>query len=323
MTIRAALALLTLVFALLFAVPGAATEPPLPAFEVLDRLSPLDPLPERETRGNRPGVTLTAVTYATVPGYRPLRLDLYRQDGSTAARPLVVFIHGGGWMFGNPRTGAAYRDFPAVLASLAERGFVVAAIEYRLGREAAFPAQRDDVAAALAFLRNNATRLGIDPARIALWGLSAGAQLGALNAVACGAAPCVQGFAGWFGVYDMEAHITQAEGANNSRMLLGCATTPCSGDTLAAASPIAHVRTGAPPMLLLHGVDDTSVKSGQSQEFARRLREAGNAVDLVLLPKSGHGFVGDTTADTQRALQQALTATFDFFERVLRPAPAR
>jgi acetyl esterase/lipase len=319
MTNRAALALLTL----LFAPPGHAAGPPLPAFEVGDRLNPVDPLPERETRWNRPGVTLTAVTYAIVPGYRPLRLDLYRQDGVAAARPLVVFIHGGGWTFGNPRTGAAFRDFPSVLASLTERGFVVAAIEYRLGREAAFPAQRDDVTAALAYLRNNATRLGIDPARIALWGMSAGAQLGALNAVTCGTGPCVQGFAGWFGVYDMETHIAHSEGANNSRVLLGCATTPCSGETLAAASPVAHVRTGAPPVLLLHGADDTNVKSGQSQEFARRLREAGNAAELVLLPKCGHGFVGSTTAETQSALQQALSVTFGFFERVLRAAPAQ
>jgi acetyl esterase/lipase len=308
---------------MLFALPASAAEPPLPAFEVGDRLNPVDPLPERETRWNHPGVTLTAVTYATVPGYRPLRLDLYRQDGVTAARPLVVFIHGGGWTFGNPRAGAGFRNFPAILASLAERGFVVAAIEYRLSREAVFPAQRDDVGAALAYLRTNANRLGIDPARIALWGLSAGAQLGALNSLTCGAEPCVQGFAGWFGVYDMERYLADSQGATNSRVLLGCAATPCSPETLTAASPIDHVRTGAPPVLLLHGLDDTNVSSGQSQEFARRLREAGNAVDLILLPGSGHGFIGSAPAETQRALQQALTATFDFFERVLRPAPAR
>lgn len=319
MTNRAALALLTLLFAL----PGHAAGPVLPAFEVGDRLTPVDPLPERETRWNRPGVTLTAVTYATVPGYRPLRLDLYRQEGTAAPRPLIVYIHGGGWTFGNPRAGAAFRDFPAILAGLAERGFVVAAIEYRLSREAVFPAQRDDVTAALAYLRSNATRLGIDPTRIALWGLSAGAHLGALNALNCGQAPCVQGFAGWFGVYDIETYIVDSHGVTNSRVLLGCPDTPCSRETLAAASPIDHVRAGAPPVLLLHGLDDTNVPSGQSQEFARRLREAGNAVDLMLLPKSGHGFIGSTTAETQTALQQALTATFGFFERVLRPAPTR
>ena len=319
MTNRAALALLTLLLSL----PAQAAEPPVPAFEVLERLSPVDPLPERETRWNHPGVTLTALTYSTVPGYRPLRLDLYRQAGSTAARPLVVFIHGGGWTFGNPRSGAGFRDFPAILASLTERGFVVAAIEYRFSREAVFPAQRDDVTAALAYLRTNATLLGIDPARIALWGLSAGAHLGALNALTCGQAPCVQGFAGWFGVYDMGVHIADSEGATRSRALLGCATTPCSPETLAAASPIDHVRSGAPPVLLVHGLDDTDVQPGQSQDFARRLREAGNAVDLVLVPRSGHGFIGGSTAETQRALQEALTATFDFFERVLRPAPAR
>jgi acetyl esterase/lipase len=315
MTNRAALALLIALCTL----PAHAAGPPLPAFEVADRLNPVDPLPERETRWNHPGVTLTAITYSTVPGYRPLRLDLYRQQGVTVVRPLVVFVHGGGWTFGNPRAGAAFRDFSAILASLAERGFVVAAIEYRLSREATFPAQREDVAAALAYLRTNATRLGIDPARIALWGMSAGAHLGALNTLTCGQAQCVQGFVGWFGVYDMPAYVAQTEGVSNSRVLLGCATAPCSRETLAAASPIEHVHASAPPMLLLNGLDDDIAVPRQSQEFARRLREAGNAVDLMLLPESGHGFVGADATKTRRVLQQALAATFDFFDRVLRP----
>lgn len=313
----------TAVLSLLWGCTALAAGQPLPAFEVNDRLSPADPLPERETRWSHPGVSLTSVTYSTLPGYRPLRLDLYRQSAVTTPQPLVVFLHGGAWSFGNPRVGAAFRNFPSILAALAERGYVVASIEYRLSGEAAYPAQSEDVAAALSYLRGNAVRLGIDPARIALWGMSAGAHLGAMNAVTCERATCVQGFVGWFGVYDMETYIVDSHGVTNSRVLLGCHTTPCSRETLAAASPIDHVRAGAPPVLLLHGMDDTNVQPGQSQDFARRLREAGNAADLILLPQSGHGFIGSTTAETQRALQQVLTATFDFFERVLRPSPPR
>jgi acetyl esterase/lipase len=304
----------------LWGIPALAAAPAWPAFEVGERLNPTDPMAERETRWSHPGITLTALTYSTVPGYRPLRLDLYRQERATAARPLVVFIHGGGWTFGNPRAGAGFRDLPSILASLAERGFVVAAIEYRLSREATFPAQTEDVTAALAYLRTNATRLGIDPARIVAWGMSAGAHLGALNALTCPQEHCVQGFVGWFGVYDMQAYLAETEGIANGRVLLGCATAPCSREALAAASPIDHVHPGAPPVLLLNGLDDDITVPRQAQEFGRRLREAGNAVELVLLPESGHGFIGTDTAKTKVALQQALTATFDFFDRVLRPA---
>jgi acetyl esterase/lipase len=316
MTHRALFALLTALCAL----PAAAAEPALPAFEVLDRLNPTDPLPERETLWDRPGVNLTSVTYSTLPGYRPLRLDLYRADGSSPPQPLVVFVHGGGWSVGNPRTGAAFRDFTSVLAALSERGYVVASIEYRLNREAVFPAAGDDVRAALAFLRGNATRFGIDASRVALWGMSSGAHLSALHALTCEPAECVQGLVGWFGVYDLPAFLDDDAASTNTRVAFGCAAGTCAVEQLAAASPVSHVSGRAPPMLLLHGQDDSNVPPRQSAEFAQRLRAAGRTAELLLLPGVKHGFVGADADATRRALQQALNATFDFFDRELRPA---
>lgn len=304
----------------LCALPAVAASPALPAFEVLERLNPTDPLPERETRWNHPGVTLAAVTYSTLPGYRPLRLDLYRAEGATQPRPLVVFVHGGGWSMGNPRTGAAFRDFTQVLAALAKRGYVVASIEYRLNREAVHPAPAQDLATALGFLRGNASRFGIDASRIALWGMSAGAQLSALQALTCEPAQCVQGFAGWFGVYDLQAYLDANAAATNTRTAFGCASATCAPEQLAAASPVTHVSGRAPPVLLLHGLEDSNVSSRQSTEFAQRLQAAGKAAEVVLLPGVDHGFVGADANATRRALQQALTATFEFFDRVLRTA---
>jgi acetyl esterase/lipase len=292
---------------------------PLPAFEVNDRLSPTDPLPERETRWNHPGVTLTSMNYSTLRGYRPLRLDLYRQPAVTTPQPLVMFIHGGAWSFANPRVGAAFRNFPSILAALAERGYVVASIEYRLSGEARFPAQSEDVAAALGYLRSNAARLGIDPARIALWGMSAGAHLAAMNAVTCERAACVQGFVGWFGVYDLQALVADTEGDTMGLEFLGCGSQPCSPEILAAASPRLHVKSGAPPTLLLDCELDDAKFAQRSREFAQRLREAGNVADAIALPGVKHGFIGADDEATRRALQQALAATFDFFDRVLRP----
>lgn len=305
------------------AAPATYAAAGLPAFAVNERVDPTDALAERETRWDHPGVTLSALTYSTLPGYRPLRLDLYRQTGITAPRPLVVYLHGGGWMFSNPRAGAAFKRFPDILAALAERGYIVAAIEYRLSGEARFPAQSEDVAAALQFLRDNSGRLGIDPARIALWGMSAGAQLGALQAVTCPPGQCVQGFVGWFGVYDLQQHLADAPRESFGRVLLGCVDSPCEPAKVAAASAADQVRLGAPPMLLLHGTADTSVLPVQSRIFAQRLRAAGNSVDLVEIEGAAHAFLGTDTTATQRALQQALSTTFDFFDRVLRPATGR
>jgi acetyl esterase/lipase len=317
MTNRVALALLIALCTL----PTHADGPPLPAFEVVAALNPVDPLLERETRWNHPGVTLTSLTYSTLRGYRPLRLDLYRQTGVTRLRPLVMFIHGGAYSFANPRVGAGFRNFPAILAALAERGYVVASIEYRLSGEALFPAQIDDVVAALSYLRGNAARLGIDPARIALWGMSAGAHLGAMNAVTCAPAACVQGFVGWFGVYDLQRLVEDTEGDPKGLEFLGCGSLPCSSEKLAAASPRLHVKSGAPPTLLLDCELDEAKFAQRSREFAQRLREAGNVADAVAIPSVKHGFIGADDDATRRALQQTLAATFDFFDRVLQRAP--
>jgi hypothetical protein len=139
-----------------------------------------------------------AVVYRTQPGHRPLTLDLYLPPA--AARrpahgfPLVVYIHGGAlmvgdWLGGDARRSGVFVDFPAVLAALAARGYVVASVDYRLSGEAIFPAQIQDVKAAIKFLRLHAADYAIDPARAIAWGASAGAHLAALAAVSCGAQP--------------------------------------------------------------------------------------------------------------------------------------
>lgn len=130
--------------------------------------------------------------YAEPEGYRPLTLDLYLppQQATRPAGgfPLVLYIHGGGWLGGTARRSGPFADFPAVLAALAARGYVVASVEYRLSGEAKFPAQVQDVKAVLRWLRSRAPEFGIDPRRAVAWGASAGAYLAALTALSCGAA---------------------------------------------------------------------------------------------------------------------------------------
>ncbi len=291
---------------------------PLPDFAVADRLLPVDPMPERQLQWSNPAVTLTDVVYATIPYFRPLHLDLYRQTGVPAPRPLIVYVHGGGWAHANPRVGASIVNFPAVLANLAERGYVVASIEYRFSGEAPFPAQLDDLQAALRFLRANAERFGIDGARVGLWGMSAGAQLAALNAVNCAAETCVQGFVGWFGAYDMAGYMREMPDNSSVRALFRCETHACPAELLDRASPIRYVDRSDPPVLLIHGQDDTNSRSSQSENFAQQLRAAGSTAELMLIPGVKHGFIGATEAVTKDSMRRALTATFDFFDRVLR-----
>jgi acetyl esterase/lipase len=273
------------------------------------------------------------VEYANLSGYRPLTLDLYRPARTVGPAPLVVWIHGGGWNRGDTRTSGAYADWPAVLASLAARGFVVASISYRMSGEARFPAQIQDVKAAIRFLRANAGRYGIDPGRVYAWGGSAGGHLAALAATSCGVegfAPlastgrlsskdarsarplaqsdCVQAAVVWFGVFDLagvpELHVDD---------LLGCAPAACA-DKAAAASPMTYVDAGDPPMLLMHGLADHEVPAQQSEAMAARLRAAGVPAETLFIPGVDHGWIGPTAAATRAASLQALQRTFEFLE---------
>jgi acetyl esterase/lipase len=294
--------------------------PSLPDFDVADRLSPADPLPERETRWANTAVTLTDVVYASLPGYRALHLDLYRPTGGTAPRPLVVFLHGGGWAYANARVGSPFRNFPAVLATLVERGYVVASIEYRFSSEAHYPAQLEDVQTAIRYLRNYAARFGIDGRRVGLWGMSGGAYLAGMGALNCAEGACVQGWVGWFGPYDLSAYVrAHADDSDGKfvRALLGCAAEQCEATTLDAASPVQYVDGKDPPALLVQGMTDASLAASQPEELARKLRSAGVPVDVLFIPQVGHGLIGPTDAVTKDASRQALTATFDFFDRVL------
>jgi acetyl esterase/lipase len=136
------------------------------------------------------GVTgLPDLTYTTAGGYRRLKLDLYLPPGpTTGARPVIVYMHGGGWSGGTPRTTGAFENWPEVLASFAARGYVVASIHYRLSGEAPYPAAIQDAKAAVRWLRTNATTYGIDTNRFVSWGVSAGGQLAGLLATSCNVA---------------------------------------------------------------------------------------------------------------------------------------
>lgn len=288
----------------------------LPDFSVADRIMPSDPLPERETCWSNAAVTLTDVVYATIPGYRPLHLDLYRPAKDAGPLPLIVFLHGGGWAEANPRVGTAFTRFPDVLANLAERGYVVASIEFRFSGEAPFPAQLEDQQTAIRFLRANAAHFGIDSRKVGAWGMSSGAQLAVLNAVNCSEGTCVQGFVGWFGPYDLAAHMRERPEAPAVRQLFRCNAEGCPAALVDAASPINHVDGKDPPALLVHGLEDTVVLPSQSERFATKMRAGGVTVQLLLIPQVRHGLIGATPSVTEDALREALTATFEFFDRL-------
>ncbi|MEY2927345.1 MAG: hypothetical protein RL367_1822 [Pseudomonadota bacterium] len=274
------------------------------------------------------GVTARGdVVYSTIPGYRPLIMDIYTPPKGKAARPLILFIHGGGWVGGHTRHSGATADVPKVLAARAAEGFVVASLEYRLAGEAAFPAQLQDARAGLRFLKANAAKYGIDTSRTGIWGGSAGGHLTALTALSCGdtsvdlqPAPagteCVQSAVTWYGVFDFAPLMARAGGDAAGQRLLGCAG-PCETDKIRKASPVSYIDKSDPPFLLIHGTADKTVDVSQSHLAEAAMKAAGEPVESLYIPGVDHSFIGKTPAITRDATLKAINATFDFFHKTL------
>jgi acetyl esterase/lipase len=296
-----------------------------------------DPLPPGKIRLGT--VTVTPdIAYSTLPGYRPLLLDLYRRDDN-AVRPLVIFIHGGSWSTGSKRTTANFTDFPGLLAGLSQRGFVVASVDYRLSGEARFPAALQDIKAAIRFLRANARQYGIDTGRVAVWGASAGAHLAALAAYTgedldfdqpgmenAGESDRVQALVGWYGTYELSGMFrpastpvmqAAAEETSGPRRFFGCTTQGCPPDVIRQASPASHIDSNDPPTLLIHGMADTIVTDDQSRNLNEHLKSAGVSSKLILIDGVSHEWIGKELKTTTAASHQAVTVTFDWLEQTL------
>ncbi|MGE5538599.1 MAG: alpha/beta hydrolase fold domain-containing protein [Gemmatimonas sp.] len=318
-----------------------------------------DRYPERRVAFPGGVVGLADLTYATPPGFRPLTLDLYLPPTSAvvppAGFPAVVYVHGGGWAGGDARRTDPFAALPAVLASLAARGYVVASVNYRLSSEARSPAAVLDVKTAIRWLRSKDADYRIDSGRVAVWGTSAGGTLAGAVAVTCNVeaynpdvstppgtvdaegrpitrvlppqlaqqSDCVQAAASWYGVFDFATFAEQLgvqDGApelSQNSGFLGCEVPQCPPGLVAGASSTTYAGRGAPPMLLIHGMEDATVPHEQSEEMAGKLWGAGAPVTLILIPGVGHSLNGKTPEATRAAAIQALNATFDFFDRTV------
>lgn len=233
-----------------------------------------------------------------------LELDLYLPE-TDSARPAVVVVYGGGWEQGNKSQLGWHAE------QLAQRGFVAAAVEYRLSPEWEYPAAVQDVNAAIAWLRTNGDEYGIDGDRIATFGWSSGAHLVALTGVATEvdafvpstvdpAATSVQAVVGVGGYYDFRLLEDETNEAVE-QFLEGTASD--APDRYREASPAVHVDPDDPPTLLYHAPDDEVVSIEQSQVFVRTLERNGVDAALVTPDDGGHDFVREAPWN-ERSVEQ-------------------
>lgn len=225
------------------------------------------------------------VPVETLPFAADLSLDFYRAVGRGNA-PCVIIVHGGGWDSGTRTELSHFNDW------LAHLGYAVAAIDYHLAPKSIWPAQRDDVLAAIAYLKANAHRLGLDPTRLVLFGRSAGGNIA--EAVGYTAAdPAIRGVIAFYAPADMHFawQYARDDDVLKSPFLLKqfLGGTPATAKAAYdSASGYLHVSPTTPPTLLFHGTLDTLVWHRQSERLDVRLKENKVPHIFVALPWATH-----------------------------------
>jgi acetyl esterase/lipase len=293
----------------------------------------LDVMPAAPAGRGAPGGGMTPITatptvqdaaYATLSPTQ--KLDLYLPEGD-GPFPLIINVHGGGFMMGD-------KSNPAEADTFLANGYAVASVDYRLSGEALAPAQIQDIKAAVRWLRANAQQYNLDPERFAAFGQSAGGNLVALLGTSCGVetlegaalgnaeqSSCVQAVVDWFGPIDFLQMDQQFAGTScpathdaadsPESMLLGAPiqTVP---EQAQAVNPIPYITSDAPPFLIQHGTADCNVPPQQGQLLYDALEPAIGAdnVTLTFLEGAGHG--GAQFSDTAN-----MQGVLDFLGRTL------
>jgi len=230
------------------------------------------------------------------------RFDIYLPAGcSVGGMPLVVWIHGDTWRDGSRA------DCP--VAWLADEGFVVASVGYRLTDTSPFPAQLDDCRAALDEIRRAAEVWGIDRERIAVAGSGAGGHLAALLGLAADAEPRVAAVCTVAAPTQLTSLGPEHDRPTSPASLLVGGPLVEFREAAQRASPLSYVSADDPPCLVIHGDRDESIPAAQSVKFDEALRAAGVDSTLLVLEGAGHRPGLGRTSPGGRALVAFLDRT--------------
>lgn len=236
----------------------------------------------KSTKG-LPYKTLTYVKYADTA----MSLDFYPSQ-IAGNKPCVIVIHGGSW------AGGDSRQLPELNSYLAARGYNVAAINYRLAPKYQTPAPLQDVRAALAYLKQQAGVLHIDPARFVLLGRSAGAQIALLAAYTLHD-PALIGVIDFYGPADMVWGYSAPANPlvmDSRKVMENYIGGPYNSipQKYAACSPLEFVDEHTIPTLIIHGDNDVLVAPEHSRRLNLKLQQNGIRHYLLKLPWATHGF---------------------------------
>ncbi|HIA73908.1 MAG TPA: alpha/beta hydrolase [Gemmatimonadetes bacterium] len=234
---------------------------------------------------------LPNVTYLTASN-RDNKVDLYLPRGTDGPAPVLVYIHGGGWV-GGSKESSVLRLVPWM-----EMGWAVVNVQYRLGEVSLAPAAVEDCLCALRWIIRNAGNYNIDPERIVVTGNSAGGHL----ALTTGMVPASAGLDGqcpgsetlsvaaiinWYGITDVGDLL---DGPNTkSYAVEWMGSMPNRFEIADRVSPLTYVRAGLPPILTIHGDADPTVPYQHGVQLHEELTKVGVSNQLHTVPGGRHG----------------------------------
>jgi len=235
-----------------------------------------------------------------LPGAGPRqRLDVYAPRNGVEGAPVLLQIHGGGWVIGNKREQAL-----PLMTHLASRGWVCVTTNYRLSPKATFPDHLVDVKRALVWVRENIRDFGGDPAFVAATGGSAGGHLSSLLSLTAGdpeyqpgfesADTSIQACVPFYGVFDFTnayGHHAQP-GVEQFIGRVVLKKDPVTEiEAFRRASPMHRIHADAPPFFVIHGSYDSLAPVEEARQFTLLLRRASKApVAYAEIPGAQHAF---------------------------------
>jgi acetyl esterase/lipase len=246
------------------------------------------------------------VPYAHISPTQTLDIFLPEGDGPF---PVILAIHGGGFAFGDSRGP----DCVSALHGL-KRNYAIVSVNYRLSGEATFPADVEDVKAAIRFIRANAAKYSLNPDKIATWGGSAGGTLSAMCATSGDVAEFknpllgneevsdkVQAAIDWYGPINFLTMDQQFKeigiaglihnSANSFESKLMGQQITLIPELVAKHNPEMYITADCPPIFIQHGSIDDVIPRIQSINFAAKLEDilGPDKVFLEILEDAGHG----------------------------------
>jgi acetyl esterase/lipase len=221
--------------------------------------------------------------------YKETVLDILQpKAAANGKRPGAIAIHGGGWVGGSKEESGRRMCLRYV-----EKGFVCAAVEYRLAKVATAPAAVSDVLDAAHWFEEHAKKYNVDTKRIVVTGSSAGGHLALMvgmtpKSANLGPAAKVAAVVNFYGITDVGDQLGGPHMQNYA--VTWVPEQQGRLDLAARVSPMTYVRKGLPPILTIHGDADSTVPYEHGVKLTKALRDAGDDAELVSVPQGEHGF---------------------------------